>query len=82
MQAPGDVVIIGGGVFGTSTAYHLAKKGCRGVRLLEGRVIGSQSSSQAAGFIRVHRASDFSTRMALYTVHRTSRSTCGRPGAG
>ena len=53
-----EVLIIGGGVFGTSTAFHLAKKGCRGVRLLEARTIGSQSSSQAAGFIRVHRASD------------------------
>ena len=29
------VVIIGGGVIGTSVAYHLAKAGCRDVLLLE-----------------------------------------------
>lgn len=27
------VVVIGGGVMGCSTAYHLAKLGCRGVAL-------------------------------------------------
>jgi glycine/D-amino acid oxidase-like deaminating enzyme len=68
-----EVVIVGGGVFGTSTAYHLARQGCRGVRLLEARTIGSQSSSQAAGFIRVLRASDLSTRMALYTIEMFER---------
>ncbi len=30
-----DVVIVGGGVMGASTAYHLALKGCKKVVLLE-----------------------------------------------
>ena len=30
-----NVVIIGGGIMGASTAYHLAKKGCTNVVLLE-----------------------------------------------
>jgi len=30
-----EVVIIGGGVMGTSTAYHLARRGCRDVLLVE-----------------------------------------------
>jgi len=30
-----DVVIVGGGVMGVSTAYHLAKRGCSDVLLLE-----------------------------------------------
>lgn len=63
-----NVLIIGGGVYGTSVAHHLATKGCRDVSLLEARTIGSQSSSQAAGFIRVHRVSDLSTQMALYSI--------------
>lgn len=75
MSTDVEVLIIGGGVFGTSTAFHLAKKGCRGVRLLEARTIGSQSSSQAAGFIRVHRASELATRMALYTIDMFERFT-------
>ena len=35
--APGQaqVVIVGGGIAGTSTAYHLAKMGCSDVVLLE-----------------------------------------------
>lgn len=73
MSTDVEVLIIGGGVFGTSTAYHLAKKGRRDVRLLEAREIGSQSSSQAAGFIRVHRASELSTRMGLYAIEAFER---------
>ena len=39
-----DVVIIGGGVIGVSTAYYLAKKGLRAVVLEKGRIAGEQSS--------------------------------------
>jgi glycine/D-amino acid oxidase-like deaminating enzyme len=63
-----NVLVIGGGVLGTSVAFHLARAGCPEVCLLEARAVGSQSSSQAAGFIRVHRASDLSTEMALHSV--------------
>jgi len=30
-----EVIVVGGGVMGASTAYHLAKKGCSNVLLLE-----------------------------------------------
>ncbi|MDD7909101.1 FAD-binding oxidoreductase [Pseudovibrio exalbescens] len=39
-----DVLIIGGGVIGISTAYHLAKKGVKVVVCEKGRVAGEQSS--------------------------------------
>lgn len=39
-----DVVIIGGGVIGVSTAYFLARKGLRPVLLEKGRIAGEQSS--------------------------------------
>ncbi len=73
MSADVEVLIVGGGVFGTSTACHLARKGCRGVRLLEAREIGSQSSSQAAGFIRAHRPSELLTEFGLYSLKTYER---------
>lgn len=73
MASDPEVIIIGGGVFGCSTAYHLATKGCRDVLLLEARDIGSQSTSQAAGFIRVLRGSTLMTRMARHAIEAFER---------
>ncbi|MGL6209019.1 MAG: FAD-dependent oxidoreductase, partial [Paracoccaceae bacterium] len=39
-----DVVVIGGGVMGVMTAYHLAERGLRVVVCEKGRVAGEQSS--------------------------------------
>ena len=39
-----DVVIIGGGVVGTATAYYLAKSGRKNVVLLEKKCVGSDKS--------------------------------------
>lgn len=44
-------LIIGGGVIGLSTAYHLARKGFGRVLLLEKDQIGAGSSSRAGGII-------------------------------
>jgi len=46
-----DVVVIGGGVVGCSTAFHLAEAGQR-VLLVEKSAIASGSSSKAAGGVR------------------------------
>ena len=47
-----SVVIVGGGVIGTSCAFHLAEAGVDGVVLLERNQLGSGSSGRAAGGIR------------------------------
>ena len=44
-----EVVIIGSGGFGASTAYHLARRGVRDVLLLDRYDLGSQTSPRAAG---------------------------------
>lgn len=44
-------VIVGGGVTGLSTAYHLARKGFGRVIVLEKGTVGDGSSSRAAGII-------------------------------
>jgi glycine/D-amino acid oxidase-like deaminating enzyme len=43
-----DVVVIGSGGLGTSTAYHLARRGAA-VTLLDQHALGSQTSPRAAG---------------------------------
>ena len=49
MAEEAAVVVIGSGGFGSSTAYHLAKRGTRNVVLLDRYEIGSQTSPRAAG---------------------------------
>ena len=52
LPAQASVVVIGGGVIGLSTAYHLAAAGVRDVLLLERDTFGSGSTSKAAGGVR------------------------------
>jgi sarcosine oxidase, subunit beta len=47
-----SVVVIGGGVMGLSTAYHLAAAGVRDVVLVERAEFGSGSTCRAAGGVR------------------------------
>ncbi len=43
-----DIIIIGGGLLGTATAYQLAKRKAGKILLLDGNEIASQASSRAA----------------------------------
>lgn len=47
-----EVVIVGGGVMGTSTAFHLAEAGVTGILLLERGALGAGSTAKAAGGVR------------------------------
>jgi sarcosine oxidase subunit beta len=47
-----SVVVVGGGVIGLSTAYHLARAGVSDVVLLERDTFGSGSTCKAAGGVR------------------------------
>jgi glycine/D-amino acid oxidase-like deaminating enzyme len=49
MRNRAEVVIVGSGGFGASTAYHLARRGVRDVVLLDRYELGSQTSPRAAG---------------------------------
>src|SRR5262245_53723183 len=48
-----EVVIIGAGAIGCSLAYHLGRRGARGIVVLEQETVGSGTTSKAAGGIRV-----------------------------
>lgn len=64
-----DVLIIGGGVIGCSIAYHLARRGCRKVVVVEQQTIGSGSTAKAAGGIRQQFSHESNVRMAMYSVN-------------
>ena len=60
-------VIIGGGVIGTSVAYHLTKLGWKDVVLLERKQLTSGTTWHAAGLIAQLRATQNMTRLAKYS---------------
>lgn len=62
------VVVIGGGIIGTSVAYHLAHQGCRDVVLLERDRLTSGTTWHAAGLmVTFGSTSETSTEMRKYT---------------
>src|SRR5437879_8466599 len=62
------VVIIGGGVIGTSVAYHLAEMGCRDVLLLEQGQLSCGTTWHAAGLVGQLRATESGTRLVQYST--------------
>jgi sarcosine oxidase subunit beta len=69
-----EVVIIGGGVMGTSTAYHLAKKGCRDVVLLEKETFfGEGATGRCAGGFRHQFATEIDIRLSKHSIPMLER---------
>ncbi|MFL6134770.1 MAG: FAD-dependent oxidoreductase, partial [Nocardioidaceae bacterium] len=61
------VVIVGGGVIGTSTAYHLTALGWTDVALLEQGSLSGGTTWHAAGLVGQLRASESGTRLVQYS---------------
>src|SRR5919199_3577645 len=68
LPASARCVIVGGGVGGTSIAYHLAQLGWRDVLLLERAELTSGSTFHSAGLVGQLRGSVSLTRMMMYSV--------------
>ena len=62
------VVILGGGIAGASTAYHLAKLGITDVVLLEQGKLTCGTTWHAAGLVGQTRANRNATRMSRYGI--------------
>ena len=68
MKSHYKVVVIGGGVVGTSVLYHLAKMGWSDVCLIERSVLTAGSSWHAAGGIHALNADPNIARLQAYTI--------------
>lgn len=68
LPASAKIVIIGGGIVGTSVAYHLGKMGITDVILLERGKLTSGSTWHAAGLVGQLRTSANITQLLGYSV--------------
>ena len=68
LPAQAQVIVIGGGIIGCSTAYHLARDHKADVLLLEQGKITSGSTWHAAGLVGQLRSSASITRVLKYSV--------------
>jgi sarcosine oxidase subunit beta len=64
-----DVIIIGGGIVGSSIAYHLTEAGCRNVLVIERETHqGKGSTGKSMGGVRAQFATPINIRMSLYSI--------------
>ena len=73
LPARADVVIIGGGAVGASTAFHLATGGVADVVLLERETLASGSTSRSAGGARLQFADELNVRLSLRSLEEFER---------
>ncbi len=68
-----DVIIVGGGVIGTSIAFHLAKKGITDVLLLERSHVAAGSTGKSVGIVEATYSTDVNVAMGKAGYEELSR---------
>src|SRR5580698_1839757 len=64
-----DVVLIGGGIVGSSIAYHLVAAGCKDVLVLERETAqGKGSTGKSMGGVRAQFSTPVNIQMSLYSI--------------
>ena len=80
MKDQAQIVIIGGGIFGTSVAYHLAKAGCTDVILLEKGELTSGTTFHSVGLVSQFRTSPALMKVMNYTIKLYNELAKGEGG--
>jgi len=64
-----EIVIIGGGVMGASTSYHLAKRGFKNIVLLEKEeYFGTGATGRCAGGVRYQFSTEINIKLSLQSL--------------
>src|SRR6478735_12388329 len=64
-----EVVIIGGGIVGSSIAWHLTHAGCKGVLVIERESAqGKGSTGKSMGGVRAQFSTPINIQMSLYSI--------------
>ena len=67
-----DILIIGGGVVGASTAYHLAALGDKKIGLIEREQIGSGGTGRSCAIVRTHYSVRSNTALTVKSLEMFS----------
>ena len=69
MSETAEVVIIGGGIVGSSVAYHLAEAGCTDILIIEREEHqGMGSTGKSAGGVRAQFSTPINIQLSLYSI--------------
>ena len=73
MALTADVVIIGGGVTGTSIAFHLTASGVRDVIVVDKSFVASGATGKSSACVRQHYSTPETCRMIRFSLDRFQR---------
>ena len=74
IQKTADAIIIGGGVMGASTAYHLAARGYKNILLLEKEdFFGTGATGRCAGGVRYQFGTEINIRLSIESLPMLER---------
>ena len=63
MKNTADAIIIGGGIHGVSTAFHLAERGLKAL-VIEKNTLASAATGRSSGLVRMHYDLEPEARLA------------------